>query len=211
MSEKYVSEKNAADKKRRRTLNIANAFAFMLAIIVFFSLYSLVIDAMTDSSKFEVRFENDETFATQGKIYRLYIDGKECTDIDYNKYSLTDDNGNPDYKYCTLIEDASRLTYTVILCAMLFVVIVIAKKSVDSTPFTKENINRVKLISLLQLLLAMLPGMVRMLMSFFRFNYYSSSFDITSWYLFAISAVIAMIAFIFQKGLDLQEDVNSFI
>ena len=77
MSEKYVSEKNAADKKRRMTLNIANAFTFMLAIIVFFSLYSLVIDAMTDSSKFEVRFENDETFATQGKIYRLYIDGKE--------------------------------------------------------------------------------------------------------------------------------------
>ncbi|MBO4608356.1 MAG: DUF2975 domain-containing protein [Lachnospiraceae bacterium] len=211
MSENNVSEKNATDKKRRRTLNIANAFALMLAIMVFFSLYSLIVDAMTDSSAYEVRFENDETFATQGKLYRLYVAGEEYCSIDYNKYSLTDDNGNTDYKYCTLIEDASRLTYTVILCAMLYVVIVIAKKSVDSTPFTKENINRVKLISLLQLLLAVLPGMVRLIMSFIRFDYYSSTFDITSWYLFAISAVIAMIAFIFQKGLDLQEDVNSFI
>ena len=211
MSENNVSEKNATDKKRRRTLNIANAFALMLAIMVFFSLYSLIIDAMTDSSAYEVRFENDETFATQGKLYRLYVAGEEYCSIDYNKYSLTDDNGNTDYKYCTLIEDASRLTYTVILCAMLYIVIVIAKKSVDSTPFTKENINRVKLISLLQLLLAVLPGTVRVIMSFIRFNYYSSTFDITSWYLFAISAVIALIAFIFQKGLDLQEDVNSFI
>ena len=211
MSENNISEKNAIDKKRRRTLNIANAFALMLAIMVFFSLYSLIIDAITDSSAYEVRFENDETFATQGKIYRLYVAGDEYGNIDYNKYSLTDDNGNTDYKYCTLIEDASRLTYTVILCAMLYVMIVIAKKSVDSTPFTKENINRVKLISLLQLLLAVLPGTVRVIMSFIRFNYYSSTFDITSWYLFAISAVIALIAFIFQKGLDLQEDVNSFI
>jgi hypothetical protein len=65
------------------------------------------------------------------------------------------------------------------------------------------------MISVLQLLLAVLPGTVRMLMSFFRFNYYSSSFDITSWYMFVIAAVIALIAFIFQKGLDLQEDVDS--
>ena len=211
MSENNISEKNMADKKRRRTLNIANAFALMLAIMVFFSVYSLIIDAMTDSSAYEVRFENDETFATQGKIYRLYIAGEEYCSIDYNRYSLTDDNGNTDYKYCTLIDDASKLTYTVILCAMLFVVILIAKNSIDSTPFTKENINRVKIISLLQLLLAVLPGMVRMVMSFIRFDYYSSTFDITSWYMFAISAVIALIAFIFQKGLDLQEDVNSFI
>ena len=40
MSENNISEKNMADKKRRRTLNIANAFAFMLALIVFFSVYS---------------------------------------------------------------------------------------------------------------------------------------------------------------------------
>ena len=94
---------------------------------------------------------------------------------------------------------------------MLLIVIFIAKDSMNATPFTMKNINRVKAISLLQLLLGVLPGAVRMLMSFFRFSYYSSTFDISSWYMFAIAAVIAMIAFIFQKGLDLQEDVNSII
>ena len=204
-----MSEKNAAEKKRRKVLNASNAFIFMLVMIVFFALHSLVIDIMTDSSKYEVRFEDDETFETQGKMYRLYVDGDYYSDIDYNRYSLTDDNGNTDYKYCTIIEDASRLTYTVILSAMLLIVVIIAKESSESTPFTQENINRVKRIALLQLLLAFAPGTVRMIMSFIRFNYYHSTFDITSWYLFAISAVIAMIAFIFQKGLALQEDVDS--
>ncbi|MBR5421968.1 MAG: hypothetical protein IK115_12560 [Lachnospiraceae bacterium] len=46
-------------------------------------------------------------------------------------------------------------------------------------------------------------------MSFIRFNYYSSSFDISTLYLFAIAFVIVMIAFIFEKGLALQEDVDS--
>ena len=204
-----MNDTNAADKKRRKILNGSNAFMLMLAMIVFFTLYSLVIDIMTPASAYEVRFEEDETFATKGKLYRLYVNGSEYGDIDYNRYSLTDDTGNTDYKYCTIIEDASRLTYTVILAAMLLIVIFIAKDSMTSTPFTQTNINRVKCIALLQLLLAFAPGAVRMVMSFIRFNYYHSTFDITSWYLFAISAVIAMIAFIFQKGLALQEDVDS--
>lgn len=204
-----MSDKNAVEKKRRKVLNASNSFIFMLVMIVFFALQNLVSDIMTDSSAYEVRFEEDETFAAHGKLYRLYVGDKEYGEIDYNRYNITDDNGNTDYKYCTLIEDAARLTYTLILSAMLLIVVNIARDSAESTPFTQQNINRVKKIALLQLLLAFLPGMVRMVMSFIRFNYYHSTFDITSWYLFAISAVIAMIAYIFQRGLALQEDVDS--
>ena len=204
-----MSDKNAVEKKRRKILNASNSFIFMLVMMVFLSAQSLVSDIMTDSSAYEVRFEEDETFATHGKLYRLYVGDKEYGEIDYNRYSTTDDNGNTDYKYCTLIEDAARLTYTLILSAMLLIVVIIARDSAESTPFTQQNINRVKKIALLQLLLAFAPGMVRMVMSFIRFNYYHSTFDITSWYLFAIAAVIAMIAYIFQRGLALQEDVDS--
>ena len=206
-----MSENNITEKNRKKWLNGSNAFMFMLAIIVFFSLYSLIIDASTPASAYEVRFETESTNPDAGKFYRLYISDEYCYDVDYNRYSLVDDAGNTDYKYCTLIEDASILTYTLILSGMLLIVIFIAKDSMNATPFTRKNINRVKAISVLQLLLGVLPGAVRMLMSFFRFSYYSGTFDISSWYMFAISAVIAMIAFIFQKGLDLQEDVNSII
>ena len=206
-----MSENKVTEKNRKKWLNGSNAFMFMLAAIVFFTLYTLIIDAITPASAYEVRFESESINPNAGKFYRLYIDDEYNYDVDYNRYSLTDDAGNTDYKYCTLIEDAARLTYTLILSGMLLIVIFIAKDSMNATPFTMKNINRVKAISLLQLLLGVLPGAVRMLMSFFRFSYYSSTFDISSWYMFAIAAVIAMIAFIFQKGLDLQEDVNSII
>ena len=206
-----MSENNITEKNRKKWLNGSNAFMFMLAAIVFFTLYTLIIDAITPASAYEVRFESESVNPNAGKFYRLYIDDEYNYDIDYNRYSLTDDAGNTDYKYCTLIEDAARLTYTLILLGMLLIVIFIARDSMNATPFTMKNINRVKAISVLQLLLGVLPGAVRMLMSFFRFSYYSSTFDISSWYMFAIAAVIAMIAFIFQKGLDLQEDVNSII
>ncbi len=200
---------NVGEKKRRKWLNVSNAFVFMLAMIVFFTLESLITDAMTPADAFEVRFENESTVENAGTFYRLYVDGQYYGDVDHNRYGILDDEGNTDYKFCTVIEDVSKLTYTLLLSVMLLIVILIARDSADSTPFTKKNINRVKMISVLQLLLAVLPGTVRMLMSFFRFNYYSSSFDITSWYMFVIAAVIALIAFIFQKGLDLQEDVDS--
>lgn len=206
-----MSENKVTEKNRKKWLNGSNAFMFMLAAIVFFTLYTLIIDAITPASAYEVRYETESTNPNAGKFYRLYISDEYCYDVDYNRYSLTDDNGNTDYKYCTLIEEASRLTYTLILSGMLLIVIFIARDSMNATPFTMKNINRVKAISLLQLLLGVLPGAVRMLMSFFRFSYYSSTFDISSWYMFAIAAVIAMIAFIFQKGLELQEDVNSII
>ncbi len=200
---------NVGEKKRRKWLNVSNAFVFMLAMIVFFTLESLITDAMTPADAFEVRFENESTVENAGTFYRLYVDGQYYGDVDHNRYGILDDEGNTDYKFCTVIEDVSKLTYTLLLSVMLLIVIHIARDSANSTPFTKKNINRVKMISVLQLLLAVLPGTVRMLMSFFRFNYYSSSFDITSWYMFVIAAVIALIAFIFQKGLDLQEDVDS--
>ncbi len=200
---------NVGEKKRRKWLNVSNAFVFMLAMIVFFTLESLITDAMTPADAFEVRFENESTVENAGTFYRLYVDVQYYGDVDHNRYGILDDEGNTDYKFCTVIEDVSKLTYTLLLSVMLLIVIHIARDSANSTPFTKKNINRVKMISVLQLLLAVLPGTVRMLMSFFRFNYYSSSFDITSWYMFVIAAVIALIAFIFQKGLDLQEDVDS--
>ena len=194
------------DKKMRY---YKECFSFMLIMIVLMAAWGLIKDIRTESSAYEVRYEADETFATRGNLYRLYISDEYCCDIDYNRYSITDDNGNTDYKYCTLIKDASNLTYTIILCAMFFIVIRIAENAYTGTPFTKKNIDLVKVISLLQLALAILPGLVRFVMSFVKFNYYSSSFDITTLYMIAIAFVIGLIAFIFQKGLALQEDVDS--
>ena len=197
------------EETRRKYLNGFNAFAFMLVMIVIFTAQDLVKDIITDASAYEIRYENDEMFAEHGMIYRLYIDDEYCRDIDYNRFSLSDESGNTDYQYCQLIEDASRIKYTLILSEMLYIVVIIARNSVGSTPFTVENSRLIRVIAGLQLSLCVVPGLVRMVMSFIKFNYYSSTFDVGSMYMLAIAFVIAMIAYVFEKGRSLQEDVDS--
>ena len=197
------------EKKFFTKNNIISMCSYALVLIVVFMIGDLIEDIRTDGSAYELRYENDDTFNTAGKLYRLYIDGEYRADVDQNKYCLTDESGNTDYKYCTLIEDASRLTYTFILSAMIYIILMIAKDSMEGTPFNRKNIRLVKVISILQLMLAIVPGIVRMVLSFIRFNYYSSTFEIDSFYLFVIAFVISMIAHIFEKGLTLQEDVDS--
>ena len=62
---------------------------------------------------------------------------------------MLDENGRTDYKYCVLMEDASRLAYIFILCSMLLLVLLIVKDSLEKTPFTRKNIRIVKAISIL--------------------------------------------------------------
>ena len=193
----------------RRTDHLLSFLSILLILIALFTLNDLIHDIRLDQSAYELRFERDETFSHSGNLYRLYVEGDYRADVDYNRYSLTDENGNTDCRYCTLIEDASRLTYTLILCAMLYLVIMIARNSLGSRPFTRENIRLIKAISILQLLLAVLPGTVRLILTLLRFDYFHSTFDISSLYLLAIAFVIAAIAFIFERGLALQEDVDS--
>jgi hypothetical protein len=196
-------------EKRRKQLNGSNALRFALILILFYMVQDLVNDIRTESSAFEIRFENDTLLESAGTFYRLYVNDEEYGDIDYNQYFRTDSNGNTDYKYCRLIDDASRLTYTLILAAMMFIVTLIADSAINSTPFTKKNIDRVKMIAGLQLCLGIFPGTVRLIMSFIRFNYYSTSFNESTLFFIAIAIVIAMIAVVFEKGLALQEDVDS--
>jgi hypothetical protein len=204
-----MNERNAAEKKRRRFLNASSSFSYMLIMIILFTVGDMIRDIRTDASAYELRFEDDETFQAAGSVYRLYVNDKYYDDVDYNRFCLLDETGNTDYKYCVLVQDASNLTYILIICSMFFFVIKIANNSMGSTPFTRENIKLVKVISILQLLLGVLPGVVRMIMTMLRFSYYHGTFDVNSMFLLAISFVIAMIAFIFEKGLALQEDVDS--
>mgnify|MGYP006988871114 CR=1 FL=1 len=61
----------------------------------------------------------------------------------------------------------------------------------------------------LQLLFAVLPGMVSFVMTFLKFSYYQSDFSIKWFYILIISFVTALISNVFQYGVRLQEDSDS--
>lgn len=204
-------KKNNTDPetKRRKRLLLVSAFSTAVVIMIVFSLFDLIGDIRTDASAYEVRYEPDDVYPQAGKVYNLYISGELRGNVDQNDYCLVDENGSTDYKYCRLMDDASRFTYFLILSVMIYIVLIIAKEALESTPFTRENIKRVKVIAALQLSLSVVPGAVKSLMSFLKFDYSSTVLDEKWLFTVIIAFVIGAIAHIFERGLDLQEDVDS--
>ena len=200
------------EKKNKKTLNNrawTTALIYMVVMLSFFSIKDFVKNVIADKSDYEIRYESDEDTKKEQKLYRLYINDIYCKDVDINNYSYIDPSGNTDYKYCALTEDANALTSTLLLTAMMVLVVFIAKESVEKTPFTHANVKRIKTIAILQLLFAVLPGMVTFVMTMARFLSCHGSFNIKWLYLFIISAITALIANVFQYGVKLQEDSDS--
>lgn len=197
-------EKNKENTEKRRQdikLKICTYIAYFFIILVMLSLIDLVRTAAKSPSGFELVNETDYG----QKLCRLYIDGKNCGEADQNLYSLKDENGKTDIKYCVMTEKVSSLIYSVIISAMLLLVIGIAKNS-DKTPFIKSNAKRIRAIGALQLALAVVPGVAVMLMKFFKFMYASSVFTVKDLYMFIVGAVIMAVAQVFDYGVRLQDD-----
>ncbi|MBO4679165.1 MAG: DUF2975 domain-containing protein [Lachnospiraceae bacterium] len=205
---KRSKKKNPETIRRNRQLLI-NALATAVVAIIVLTLCDFAEDIMTQASAYDLRYESSEIYPQEGKQYTMYVDGKFYGHVDQNKFCLVDEAGNTDYRYCVLMEDATRLTYVLIFSAMMFCVLGIARESVETTPFTAHNIKLVKVISLLQLSLCVLPGFVRSVMCYLRFNYSSSTFDEKGLYMLVIGFIIGLIAFVFERGLTLQEDMDS--
>ncbi|MCR5323929.1 MAG: hypothetical protein K6E85_11740 [Lachnospiraceae bacterium] len=197
------------EARRRKKLVLVSCFSTAVIVMILLALMDLIGDIRTDASAYEIRYETDDTFSQAGKVYRLYIDNELRGNIDQNEYCLMDENGNTDYKYCRIMDDASRFTYFLILSVMIYIVLIIAKEALESTPFTINNIRLVKVIAVLQLLLSILPGAVKSAMSFLKFSYSSTVLDEKWLFMVIIAFVIGAIAHIFERGLVIQEDVDS--
>ena len=167
-------------KKRVRLMQISAIISVAIILILGARTKDFVRAVLSDGDNFEVRLEEDTDVTNHQQVYRLYKNNSYMGDIDYNRYSLLDKIGKTDIRYCVLIEEAKALSYSVLLGAMLIIAIVIAASSIDGTPFTKKNANRIRWIGVLQFGLAIVPGLVGFLMSFFRFEYTSLSFPLHS-------------------------------
>ena len=190
---------------------IWSSFAFMLILILFFCAKDFFKDMFTRASQYEIRYEQEDTMNNGQKLYRLYINGEYAEDVDYNTYSLLDEDGNMDIKFCHMVNSGKRLFNAILLGVMILIGLKIAKSSVEGTPFTKENVKRICTIACLQLVVAFVPGFLAFVMKAFRFSYAHGTFDIEGLYMFVIAFVIAMIAHVFNYGVKLQEDSDSIL
>ena len=200
------------DKKSKKSLFFQQVCAIIAVAIILFLLFQtkyFIEAAVSKNDSYDVRLEEVEEVSNHQKAYRLFKNGEYFGDVDYNLYSLLDENGNTDYRYCHLITSARSLSFSVILGAMMIVVIVMVMSASKGTPFTHRNANRIRLIGALQFGLAVVPGLVKFLMTFFRFEYVSTPLTKEGFYMFVIGFAIMAIAQVFDYGVKLQEDIDS--
>lgn len=196
-------------KRRVRRLQITSIISLAIVMMLIFRAKDFVTAVFSKSDSYEIRLEEESDTEGRQQIYRLYKNGERMRDIDYNRYAVTDEKGNQDVRYCVLMEEAKNLSYAILLGAMLIIAIVVAAASADGTPFTKKNAKRIRWIGVLQFGLAIIPGLVWFLMSFFRFEHTSIRLTMTSFYMFAIGVAVMILAQVFDHGVRLQEDVDS--
>lgn len=192
-----------------KAVRVCGFFAYIFIILLMFAVKDFAEAAMSGKDTYDVRLTQIDTVDNGQEIWQLYVNGEYRKDIDINEYSLMDSEGNTDYKYCFLMDNAKGLAYAVILSAMVVLVLLIANSSAKGTPFVRANVRRIYAIGWLQLALAVVPGLVVFIMKFFRFEYSYMPINLNSVYMFLIAVVIMLIAQVFARGVELQEDSDS--
>ncbi|MBE5861917.1 MAG: DUF2975 domain-containing protein [Lachnospiraceae bacterium] len=196
-------------KVRRKKVRIMQSLTFFLVMIMMFSLQDFFRDLTSKDATYEIRYEMPFGVTNGQHVYELFKNGEHVCDVDYNEFNLLDENGNQDIWYCLMIQDVRNLCYMVILSIMLIIVIIIVNDTIDGSPFNRPNVKRIRLIGALQIALAVVPGLVTIVMKFFKFEYASIQFQWTGFYMFIIAFAIMMLAQVFDYGVKLQEDVDS--
>ena len=196
-------------KSRRKKIRVMQSLSFFLVMIMLFSVQDFLRDLTSKNEQYEIRYEMPVGMTNGQHVYELFKDGEHYCDIDVNEFNLLDENGNMDIKYCLLIQDARNLSYVIILTAMLIIVIIIVNSTLAGSPFTRQNAKRIRLIGVLQIANAVVPGLVTLLMKFFKFEYASIHFQWSNFYMFIIAFAIMSLAQVFDYGVKLQEDVDS--
>ncbi len=200
------------DTKSKKSLffqQVCSAIALAIILLLLFQAKDFIVSAVSGNDSYDVRLVEEDTLKNGQQVYRLFKNNEDYGDVDYNNYNLLDENGNTDYRYCHLIQSARSLAFCVILGAMMLVVIVMVMSASKGTPFTHKNANRIRLIGVLQFGLAIVPGLVKFLMTFFRFDYVSTPLTMEGFYMFVIGFAIMVIAQVFDYGVKLQEDIDS--
>jgi hypothetical protein len=190
-------------------MKVYSVISYFFILLLLFSVKDFIVTAISNNTTYEIRYETEKEINNKQKIYKLYVDGQYSHDVDYNEYTLLDSNGKTDYKYCALIEQAKSLSSAIILSIMIFLIFNIAYSSMGSTPFTHKNTKRIRTIGILQLALAIVPGLIVFVMKFLKFEYVTDTSSINGFYMFVIAFIIMLIAQVFDYGVKLQEDSDS--
>ena len=208
-----LKEEKLKGKSQMTMRKIKAAVVMLVCFITFCSLQKvsdLVKYATTKASDYTIKYEKEEEAINDQKVYRLYRNDIYYGDVDINQYSFTDDKGNTDYKFCYLMSLTEETVGFIFIAAIYAIVILIVINSQES-PFNKLNTIYMRVISLLMLGYAIVPGLVKAIMGLVRFQHARGTFSLKFVYMILVAAGVVVIAQVFDYGVKIQEDNDSIV
>lgn len=89
-------------KEYRSMIRWCSTFTTIIVCILLLMCKDFFTDLMTDKHSYEVKLVKEDTLENGQDAYRLFKDGYEVSDVDYNEYYSLDDNGNTDVNLSNL-------------------------------------------------------------------------------------------------------------
>lgn len=144
----------------------------------------------------------------------LMVNGKKwINDVMYNDgYQTSFETGEFNYKASILIEVIITIVKGIFIFSIIFIVQNInGEIAKEVRPFTKKNVKRLRVISILILCLMSVPVYLKVGMTFFVFLKASFSVSLIDLMILLLSFVVWGISYIVEYGYVLQTEVDQLI
>ncbi|RDU22036.1 DUF2975 domain-containing protein [Anaerosacchariphilus polymeriproducens] len=170
--------------------------------------------SMQESNAFAVKETTDDVTGYPDKV--LTINGKEEPIIDIDMYSgpyhTSKETGLPNYKFSVLID---ILTNTLKVVFIFIIIIIVYKMNEeiikDISPFSKKNVKRLRVISILVLAFIFVPIYTEFILTLLVFLKSAVQFTIMDFLLIFLSFAIYGISYIIEYACALQKEVDETI
>jgi|GEM_PF-2437568 hypothetical protein len=198
-------------KHIRKECKTSSIFLGIVIAIMAVFLTAYIVDLFSSATKskesYNTKYTDEDTFGN--KQYYLYVDGVQKEPVDINEYGRLDENGDTNYKYCYLIECVTYIV-SIILVMGIFITLLIMLHDVTKVgkPFNMKNVRLMQLISILVMIFAVTPGMVKLTFTFILFLNAEWRISGTHLFILLFGFAIGVIAEMFKYGYKLQDDMD---
>ena len=177
----------------------------ILTVLTFISVADVIRYSQKDSGAFEMKLDK----VMDRENYCLFIDGENYTTVDYNEYANTDAGGNTNEKMCLIIDSTGRAVSSIMMAVLfLFAYFMMQNIVKDGKPFSRKNINRLRIMAVITMLAALIPGSVEMLMTFAVFSNAIVQLPQVTILVLVLGVLLGVISEVFRYGYELQEDLD---
>lgn len=181
---------------------------FVMIGIFIFHFSNIIQYANRDASDFEVKIANEKGWEN---LYCLYVDGENYDTVDYNTYLNVDFNGNTNIKMCLIIDEVVRAVRSLMILLLLIIAYQMLRSIIrEGRPFTQKNSKRLRLMSIGIVLIALVPGCLKVLLTTAYFPSSNIELSQINFFVLILGVFIGGISEIFKYGCEMQSDLDWF-